>query len=175
LITAIAEFVSQDGPRNTQAYAQQTPRILPRGGGIRILSELRAVSGMTEAAFAKIDGLLSAAQTEGTINVNTAPPAVLRAVLPELSGTAISGLIETRRREPFLTDEDLKAELRRLLGAKAEDPEKPFSFDPFGISSHWFAARLSVTLGQTQLSRRVIFERSGETGKTKVAFRFAEN
>ncbi|WP_069301087.1 type II secretion system minor pseudopilin GspK [Neptunicoccus sediminis] len=169
--TEIREFVSVEGPRDLQPYLQQTPPVRPRGG-VEILPQLQQVSGMTPAAYARFAQLFTAVRTEGVINVNTAPVAVLAAVLAELSASEIAGLVETRRDSPFETTEALHGELARLLG---EEKSEEFDFSPYGISSHWFGARISVTLGQTRLARQVVLERSGETGKTKAIFRFAEN
>lgn len=168
---SIRDFIGPNGPRNPQPYLQQTPPLLPRGG-LQILPQLRQVAGMTPAAYARLDQMFTAVQTEGALNVNTAPAAVLAVALPDLSPSDIATLVEKRRQTPFTDPEALQLELTRMLGAeKAEE----FDFGPYGISSHWFAAQISVTLGQTRLARRVILERSGETGKTKASFRFAEN
>lgn len=168
---SIRDFIGPNGPRNPQPYLQQTPAVLPRGG-LQILPQLRQVVGMTPASYARLDQMFTAVQTEGALNVNTAPAAVLAVALPDLSPSDIATLVEKRRQTPFTEAEALQLELARMLG---EEKAEEFDFGPYGISSHWFAAKISVTLGQTRLARLVILERSGETGKTKASFRFAEN
>lgn len=168
---SIRDFIGPNGPRNPQPYLQQTPPVLPRGG-LQILPQLRQVVGMTPESYGLLEQMFTAVQTEGTINLNTAPAAVLGAVLSDLSASDIATLVEKRSQAPFIEVEDLHAELARMLG---EEKAEEFDFSPYSIASHWFAAKISVTLGQTRLARLVILERSGETGKTKASFRFAEN
>lgn len=167
---AIEEWVSEDGPSNKSSYLNRPIRLNPRGGALNVLDELRLMSGMTLQSFAKMEPLLAVYPAESPINVNTVSYDVLQAILHEIPSATVNALLLERDREPFEDDDILQAWLANAL---SEEDLQNVDTERFGISSRWFAARISATLGKTYLTRRVIFHRSGETGKTRVKLRLA--
>ncbi|MBV1863492.1 MAG: type II secretion system minor pseudopilin GspK [Rhodobacteraceae bacterium] len=168
LANAIMDWVSEDGPQNLTPYLTRSPGLAPVGGNIELLDELRLVKGMTPAIFTRLETVLTAVPSEGVVNINTAPRAVLQALMPKVSSGVIGALVAERDGEPFETDEAVYIYLQGVL---SEEELEKIPSGVFVTSSHWFEAEISATLGQTQLWRRVIFRRSGESGKTRVEYR----
>ena len=166
--TEIIAWLSEDGPQNHTPYLAQTPHLRPSGGGIDLLDQLRLVNGMTPEIFAKLAPMLTAGSAEGAININTAPRAVLQAVMPEIAPAVIGALIAERRTQPFDSGDAIDEYLRKVMTT-----EEVADFGGiFTTASSWFEADISVQLGQTRLTRRVVFRRAGVTGKTRVEYRF---
>lgn len=168
LSSAVEDWVSEDGPQNLSSYLNRDTRLAPRGGAIELIEELRLVSGMTPQSFAKLDPVLAVYPAELPINVNTASLAVLQAFMTELPQSTVSALYAERNTKPFETHERLSLWFEQYLSV--EDYQNT-DVGRFGVSSRWFEAKISATLGKTHMSRRVIFHRSGETGKTRIKFR----
>lgn len=170
LRSAIEGWISEDGPDNQSAYRNRPLRLAPRGGALDVLDALRLVSGMTPQNFTKLEPMLAVYSTEARINVNTVSYDVLQAILHEAPSAAVTALLLERDREPFEDDDMLQAWFANTL---SEEDLQNVDTEHFGISSRWFEARISATLGKTHLTRHVIFHRSGETGKTRVKLRLA--
>jgi general secretion pathway protein K len=165
---AIEEWVSENGPDNQSTYRNRPLGLTPRGGTLEVLDELRLVSGMTSKKFTKIERFLAVYPTELPVNVNTASLTVLQAFMTELPQSTVSAIYAERNTEPFESLEQLSLWFEQYLSV--EDYQNT-DIGRFGISSRWFEAKISATLGKTHMSRRVIFQRSGETGKTRVKLR----
>lgn len=168
---AITEWVSEGGPVDKSPYLNRRVRLAPTGGTAALLDELRLVSGMTPQIFARLEPVLTVLPGEGVINVNTAPRVVLLALMPELPPATINALLAHRRDTPFDSEDSFYAWLQGKLG---QEVFENFDLGRFVVSSRWFEARISVTLGQTRLQRRVIFHRAGETGKSRVQYRLTD-
>jgi len=169
LAEAIMAWVSETGPKNLTPYLAARPGIKPPGGQITLLDELRLVSGVTPAIFAKLQSVLTAVPAQSAININTAPRPVLQAAMPGVSASVIGALIALRKQEPFADGDAVDAYLQGIMSKEELDK---FPAGVFVTSSRWFQAEISVRLGQTRLARRLVFRRSGENAKTRVEYRF---
>ncbi|HEV7590947.1 MAG TPA: type II secretion system protein GspK [Longimicrobium sp.] len=83
-------------PEDTLAVATRPP-----AGAFRTVEELRAVPGVTAAAYAAVGRYLSVAG-DGRVNLNTAPPAVL-STLPGFGPEAVDAVVDRRRAASFLS------------------------------------------------------------------------
>ncbi len=165
----IMDWVARDGPPNRSWYLGRNPALAPHGGAIDLLDELRQVEGMNTARFAKLDPLLTAIPVEGTVNINTAPRAVLEAVLSGISPGKIGAILMQRKTKPFETEEELAIYLQSIF---SDEEMVKFGNGVLGVSSQWFETRFSATSGPMIQRRVVIFRRSAQTGKTQVKLRF---
>ncbi len=167
---AIVQWLSESGPADRAPYRNRARPIDPRGGTAGILDELRDVAGMDAATFRRLQAISTVIPAEGTININTAPGAVLRAVLPELAPGTISALMDERTARPFASDAAFVDWITRSV---SEITLAEIDLGRFSVSSNWFEAQIFATFHQTQLRRRLILYRSPETGKTRVRFRLS--
>jgi len=153
LLNEITEFVASGGPRSNAAYVARRPAVIPRGGPLRNIVDLREVEGMTPAYFAIVDGALSALPSDTRLNLNTASDAVLKAALAPLPSDLINEILT--RTEPIEGMSELRARATEILETEDLD-DLPFDYLTF--SSRWFEARLTASLdGRTQ-GRRALFQ-----------------
>ena len=168
LSQSIGAWVSEDGPENLSPYRSGALGILPQGGPMSVIEDLKMITNMTPDRFDTLTKVLTALPAEPIININTAPVDVLRAFLPGLAPGTLDALLTQRRTEPFLEADELDAWFSKNI---SEVDRQTLGVDRFGISSNWFEAYITATFGKTQIRRKVIFFRSSESGKTRVAFR----
>ncbi len=80
---------------------------VPRNGPLRSLGELVLVKGWREAIDARLNegpallDFLTTGPTEGTVNVNTAPPLVLMTLSPEIDESAADQVVSLREEAPL--------------------------------------------------------------------------
>jgi len=168
MAAVLLDWVSEGGPDQKGRYLNTAPRLMPRGGALELLDELRLIRPMKDRDFAALSKGLTVVSSEGSVNVNTAHPAVIKALLREVSAGKTEAMIAARDNEPFESEEDLAIWMGKTFSEK--DLENP-ALALFVVSSNWFQADISVSLDQTILKRRLVITRSGETGRSKVRFR----
>ncbi|MAU52977.1 MAG: hypothetical protein CMN17_11545 [Roseovarius sp.] len=78
----IAGVVQPRGPVRPADYADRPVPVTVGTGAIDRIESLRLVRGMTEADYARLAPLVAALPPGTALNINTAPPEVLAAVLP---------------------------------------------------------------------------------------------
>jgi len=109
LVDAIADFVDPDeAPRERGA---EDATYAPTGGvaanaSLVRVGELAAVRGLTPAALARLGPDVAALPLDATVNVNTATPTVLAAILPSLDAEAIAAIVAARRERPYASVDD---------------------------------------------------------------------
>lgn len=124
-------------------------------------SELRAVRGMTAELYHVLAPYITALPEPTAINVNTAPPVILASLSEAISIEAAKALVEKRQEEPwqsateFLQEPEL-AGLGNTLRA-----------ENITVSSHYFGAHGTVSIGRVQLGFHSVLVRS-ENGETYV-------
>ena len=143
--------------------------VLPQGGPVLVLEELRAVSGMNAAHYAQIESVLSALPSDNRLNLNTAPKPVLAAVLepfpPELRAEILN------RETPISNMSELRQRAIEIL--ETEDVDH-LPFDRLTVSSRFFAADLAANLDGALQQRRVIFViNPTETPAIRVVYRWS--
>ena len=170
LLAEIRAFVSSGGPVSVDGYLARKVPVLPGGGPLRDLEELRAVAGMTPAHFATMQAAFSALPRDTRLNLNTAPKPVLSAVLepfpPELRSEILA------RDTPINNISELRQRVIEILETEEVDH---LPFDRLTVSSRFFAADLAARLEGVVRQRRVIIAINPiESPATRVIYRWAK-
>ncbi|WP_305969355.1 MULTISPECIES: type II secretion system minor pseudopilin GspK [unclassified Mameliella] len=161
--SAIRDFLSPGGPSNAAAYTG----VRPRGGPVKDIAQLRAVPGLTDRQYARLSPLIAALPSDTRLNVNTAPPEVLAAWLPQLNGAQARALAASRQRAPFASVADLLLALPTAAAAEVDDTR-------LTVGSDWFLARATVELDGRRLSRRTVLYRQPLPVGVRVDYRLPD-
>jgi general secretion pathway protein K len=104
------DSIESQGGAEADYYLTLTPPYEPRNGPIPTIYDLRMLKGMDDTTFFKLSGYLTAATSQATVNVNTAPAEVLAAMAPELENDSslVEAILKARAVEPFTAPTDLK-------------------------------------------------------------------
>jgi len=121
ILPAIVDWLDRDdveseGGAETKYYMSLIPPYEPRNGPMPTIADLKMIRGIDDATFMRLRQFLTAAP-ESKVNVNTAPPEVLMALLPEL-GNQPSLLQTVLEQRPFRNLDDLNS----LLGSSSGNP-----------------------------------------------------
>lgn len=125
LVPAIVDWLDPDsvespGGAEADYYLRLIPPYEPRNGPMPTIGDLRMIRGVDEATFFRLQQFLTAAP-EPRVNINTAPPEVIAALLPQLSNdtSMVKQIVQARTVQPFL----MINEVGNLagLGASAND------------------------------------------------------
>lgn len=156
LADALVDWMDADNTSQLQGGAEDeyylglNPPYLASNRPLTDVTELALVRGFNSAVRARLRPYVTALPRFTPINVNTAPPEVLAAVIEGLGINGARTLVEQRQRAYFRDDADF---LNRLpQGAVAEDSD-------VSISSDYFMATLRVTRGEAQAQSVVLLAR----------------
>ncbi len=117
------------------------------------IAELRLVKGMTDERFARLAPHITALPPSALVNVNTAGPLVLQAVLPGLTASDVASLLASRAREPLLS----RTEFGKRLPASAISSAN----DLLDVRSEHFEVRGVVRSGRITSGYRALVGRQG--------------
>lgn len=113
LVPAIIDWLDPDSiesPGGAEAtyYLTLIPPYEPRNGPMPTIGDLRMIRGVDDATFFVLQRYLTAAP-EPRVNINTAPPEVIAALLPQLSEnpSLVKQIIQARMVQPFLMITDV--------------------------------------------------------------------
>lgn len=113
LVPAIIDWLDPDSiesPGGAEApyYLGLTPPYEPRNGPMPTIGDLRMVKGVDDATFFILQQYLTTAP-EPRVNINTAPPAVIASLLPQLSAdpSIVKEIVQARMVQPFLMITDV--------------------------------------------------------------------
>jgi general secretion pathway protein K len=112
----IADWTDEDAvPREAGAedafYLEQSvPHLAPNAPMVRV-AELTAAKGMAPRAVAAVLPFVAALPQGTPVNVNTAPPEVLAAIVDDLTPEHLEALLADRARKPFTTVAEFRARL----------------------------------------------------------------
>ena len=126
IVPAIIDWLDKDsidspGGAEADYYLRLIPPYEPRNGPMPTIGDLRMIKGIDEATFNKLKNYLTVAP-ENLINVNTAPPEVLAAVLPgdAANPRVLLAIMQARLIKPFSSPNDLV----EVPGLTSLDPNK---------------------------------------------------
>ncbi|MDH5286524.1 MAG: type II secretion system minor pseudopilin GspK [Betaproteobacteria bacterium] len=124
-----------------------------RPDGVRFVraAEIAALEAIGEAGHARVARFVTALPAPATINVNTAPPEVLAAVLGDASAEAVAALVAERARKPFGS----LAEFRSRIPSGA----KLASDAGLGVRSDFFLVTVRARQGATLAQGRAMLQR----------------
>jgi hypothetical protein len=144
--------VSEPGGAEDSWYSGQTPSGLAANAPVRRAGELLAVRGADAAAIERLLPFVGAVDAPVTVNVNTAPPEVLAAVVGGLDAAGAATLVASRKASPFATVADFRARLPR--------PDLVVDDTMIGVSSDWFEVSIEARQGDTLARARALLKRT---------------
>ncbi len=156
-----SEVTYPDGAEDGTYLASPRPY---RSGNTRMVhpSELRLVSGVTDAIYRTLLPHVTALPATTRINVNTASAAVLRSLSESLNAAQAEALVATRTEDgPFRDSPDFVARWG-LITANTEGLPEP---QLYSAQSLYFLLRTEVILGRTRVRGDTLLHRPG-TGST---------
>ncbi len=147
LVKAVKRWIRPEGSQQLadpflSIYLQHNPPYYPGYEPFNDVSEFRQVAGVDNALFEKLSPWITALPEMTPINLNTAPPTVLKALGPGLNGKELTKLLKDREAKAF---KDLKA-IEPLLTKFGIPPEN------ITLSSNYFLCTAKVSSNQTTLT-----------------------
>lgn len=158
LLNAIADWVDADdrvsepGGAEDAWYLSQTPPGLAANAPVRRAGELLAVRGANPGLLARLLPWVGALDAPTTVNVNTAAPEVLRAVVIGLDPAGAAALAASRAQAPFANIADFRARLPR--------PDLVIDETQLAVRSDWFEVSIEARQGETLARARALLKRS---------------
>jgi general secretion pathway protein K len=141
ILAAIVDWIDEDGTPNVTPPGAEQPFYLGlpiprrvRNGPLLTLRELLLVRGVTPAILARLEPFVTALPPDRfRVNINTAPPEVLRVLSADLLADPgiVDRLLQSRDADPFVSpDEAVKSVtgLDKVIGASKEflDTSSPY-------------------------------------------------
>ena len=151
----LARATAQQVAASQRAAAATADAGSPRPIAFVQVDDLLAVPGFTPAALAAIRNHVVFLPRATPVNVNTAPPEVLAARLPQLSLADAGNLVNARRSASFRDLNDLAA---RLPGRPEPPPPSQVA-----VATSYFLVNGRVTIGEASLQVQGLVERHGPT------------
>jgi len=159
-IDAIADWVDPDtitreGGAEDAWYTERPRGRLAANTPVLRVAELAEVKGVTPASLAAVAPFLTALPAGTPVNVNTAPPEVLAAIVDKLTGDGLARLVASRAQKPFTT----VAEFR----ARVPPPATLTADETLNVKSDYFYVTIEARQGKTVArARALLHRRSGE-------------
>jgi len=141
----------QGGAEDAYYLALDTPYLSANRPLIDV-AELALVSGFDVSVRARLHPYVTALPGFTAVNVNTAPPQVLAAVIEGLDLGSAQALVAQRDRAYYRDRDDFSKRLPMGAAAAAGD---------IGVSSDYFVATLRVTIGGAQARGKALLARTG--------------
>ena len=157
-IDAIADWIDADDTRRAagaeDAYygARPAPGLTANQPVTRI-GELADVKGVDSGRLAAVAPFLTALVPANTpVNLNTAPPEVLSALLDGASGESVATIVAGRTQKPFTTIAEFRARLPSGTTLRGDDA--------LAVRSDYFYATIVARQGSTIATARALLHRS---------------
>lgn len=157
LADALADWVDEDSQPNPRLGAEDAyylaldPPYLAANRPLTDLSELALVRGFDDNVRARLRPYVAALPRSTAVNVNTAPPEVLAAVIDGLELRDAQALVAQRDGAYFRSVDDFVKRLPRGVEAASGD---------LSVSSDFFTATLRVNIGGAQARGKVLLARN---------------
>ena len=146
------DVVSEPGGAEDAWYLAQNPPGLAANAPVKRVDELLAVRGADAATLQRLRPFLSALDAPAAVNVNTAPPEVLSALVPGLDRAEALALTAKRTQTPFVSVFDFRARLGR--------PDLIFDDTLVDVKSAWFEVSIEARQGETLARARALLKRA---------------
>ncbi len=157
-LDAIADWIDADrtardaGAEDAYYAAQPTPGLAANAPVVRV-AELASVKGVAPQALAAVAPFLAALPAGTPLNVNTAPPEILAAVVDKLDAERSAALVASRTQKPYTTVAEFRARLPD--GATLADDRA------LSVNSEFFYVTVEAKQGTTLARARALVRRSG--------------
>ena len=168
LAGALADWIDADnemepqGGAEDEAYAALQPPYLAANRPLTDVTELALVRGFDDGVRARLRPFVSALPVFTAVNVNTASPEVLAAVIDGLGLDGARAVVAQRKRTYFRSVD----EFFRQLPAGLIVPN-----DNVSVSSDYFMATMRVTIGGAQARGVALLSRGKSGGWPAVVWR----
>lgn len=155
LAATLADWLDADrnllpGGAEDAYYAAQRPAARAANRPLRHLAELAQVRGYDARAVERLRPLVTVLPEPTAVNANTAPAALLAALLPGLDAMQVDDLVRARAARPFA---DLNG-IRAVLPAGAS-----VDAGMLQVSSQYFLLRLAARLGRVDAQGEALLAR----------------
>jgi general secretion pathway protein K len=157
LASSLADWLDADsdpqpnGGAEDEYYLSLQPPYLAANRPLTDVEELALVRGFNDQVRARLSPFVSALPANTAINVNTASPEVLSAVIVGLDLDAARALVAQRERAYFRDSGDFLNRLPRGIEIAGSD---------FKVSSNYFMGRVRVTIGGAEARGTALLARS---------------
>lgn len=162
LLSAVNDWLDADdqvtagGAEDAYYQAQSMPG-LAANAPVRRVAELLAVRGADLANVARLRTFAEAIDAPAPVNVNTAPPEVLIALIEGLDAAGAAAIVAARAQAPFTSVADFRARLAR--------PQLKIDETQLAVRSDWFEVTIEARQGDTVARARALFKRSSTAGE----------
>jgi len=155
-IDAIADWIDQDsivreGGAEDAFYAARKSAALASNAPVMRVAELAEVKGVTASTLAAVTPFLAALPAGTPLNVNTASPEVLAAVVDKLDGEGLAKLLAARAQRPFNTPAEFRMQLSPGTTVAVDDT--------LGVKSDYFYVTIEARQGATLARARALLRR----------------
>jgi general secretion pathway protein K len=156
-LDAIADWIDADGivrPEGAEDahYAAQPASGVAANAPLVRTMELAAVKGVAPRALAAVAPHIAALPSGTPVNVNTASPEVLGAMVENVSGDALAALVADRARKPFTTVAEFRARLPQDAVLRGEES--------LSVRSSFFYVSVEARQGTTRARARALLRRT---------------
>ena len=141
----------QNGGAEDEYYLSLQPPYLAANRPLTDVDELALVRGFSDEVRARLSPFVSALPANTAVNVNTASPEVLSAVIEGLDLDAARALVTQRERAYFRDYSDFSNRLPRGIQTAGNDLQ---------VSSNYFLARVRVTIGGAEARGNALLVRA---------------
>jgi general secretion pathway protein K len=158
LAYTLVDWIDDDSQPQPQGGAEDTyylaldPPYLTANRPLIDVAELALVGGFDVTVRARLHPYVTALPGFTAVNVNTALPEVLAAIVEGLDLGSAQALVSQRDRAYYRNADDFSKRLPRGATAAAED---------ISVSSDYFVATLSVSIGGAQARGKALLARAG--------------
>jgi len=157
-LDAIADWIDADSvarPAGAEDayYAAQSAAGLAANTPMLRVAEIAAVRGVTPQILSAVAPFLSALPAGTPLNVNTAPPEVLAALLDNPGQEKVAQLVADRAKTPYQSIADFRARLPEGV-ALADD-------SALSVKSDYFYVTVEARQGATTARARALLQRGG--------------
>lgn len=165
LADTLADWIDEDSEPQPQGGAEDgfylalQPPYLAANRPLVDVAELVLVSGFDDGVRARLRPFVSALPVFTAVNVNTAPPEVIAAVVEDLGLDGARTLVEKRKRAYFRDRTDFLNQLPRDARAATED---------ISFSSDYFLVQMRVTIDSAQARSAALLARTDANWPTIV-------
>lgn len=151
LAQSVADWMNDRTPSTVTAAGQDGDAAPPANGALANTVELRAIAGFDDGLLNRLQPYITAVPAPARVNVNTASPEVLAALVPGLDLNAARILAAERDRAWFRDLADFNARL--------SEPAQPPAARDVDVASRYFAVTGRARFGTAVVSMEVLLDR----------------
>jgi general secretion pathway protein K len=160
MLDVLADWIDDDSnarPNGAEDswYGSQSRGSVAANAPLLRTAEIASLRGAHAQTWAALDASVAALPAGTQLNINTAPPEVIAASIPDLTGEKLAAFGAERARKPFTT----MAELRERMPRGTALPEGA----SFVFASSYFLVSVRSRQGDSIAQARALLKRDGRT------------